>query len=123
MMTMPSTTRMRHGMAPRADFAVVFLLPADLNFAIETWRLPRSEKSDSSSVDRISRALLRPAREQHHFGGVKHDQRIQRRSEILNVVQIIFQLDDRVLNAVAVLMIDLRPSRDPRPDAMPLAVI
>ena len=34
-MTIPSTTRMRHGMAPRADFAgSAFRLPADLNLAI-----------------------------------------------------------------------------------------
>ena len=35
-MTMPSSTKSRHGMAARADLAgVAFRLPADLNLAME----------------------------------------------------------------------------------------
>ena len=54
-MTIPRITRTRHGMALRADLAGAdFLLPADLNLAMEVSSYRLFDKSDSSSVDRIA---------------------------------------------------------------------
>ena len=72
MTTMPKTTRTRHGMALRADFAgVAFLAPADLNFAMISY----------ISVDRSALTPARIADLHLELGAVVHQRRAFRRGE------------------------------------------
>src|SRR4051794_18876421 len=71
----------------------------------------------------IVASSLRAAAQQHGFKRVENDVRIERGRQVFDVVQIVFKLDDGVLDGVAVLVVDLRPAGDSRFDAQALAVI
>src|SRR5215472_427059 len=95
---------------------------------IETWfdnRTPSHSLKTVSlyTMSTILRNLLRATRQQHGFQRVEDDVIVQRQRHIFDVIQIVLELFDRVFQSVAVFVIDLCPSRNSRPDAMPLAVI
>src|SRR5260370_18584061 len=66
---------------------------------------------------------LGTAHEERDFRGVEDDECVQRRSGVLDVVEVVLQLDNGVLDGVTVFVIDLRPARNSRLDAMALAVV
>src|SRR5260370_9387983 len=66
---------------------------------------------------------LGTAHEERDFRGVEDDEGIQSRREVLDVVEVVFQLDNGALDGAPGFVIDLRPARNSRLDAMALAVV
>src|SRR6218665_2303049 len=60
---------------------------------------------------------------QHHSHGFQHDQQIQEERVVLDVVQVVLQLLDRILDRRAVLVTNLSPARHARFDAVTHGVI
>src|SRR5450631_2367019 len=59
----------------------------------------------------------------YYLDGFKEDQRIQKRSDVFDIVQIIAQLLDGILNRSSIRIADLGPTGQPRPDEMPFRII
>ena len=56
---------------------------------------------------------LPPFAEKHHVDGFEHHAPIQKQRKMPDVIEVEAQLFDRVLQALAVRIIDLRPAGDP----------
>src|SRR3989454_4515935 len=52
--------------------------------------------------------------EEHHLHGLQHDHRVELKRVMSNVIKIVLQFFDRILIALAVGIIHLRPASDPR---------
>src|SRR5262249_23154158 len=61
--------------------------------------------------------------EQHHLHGVEQDQEVEEQREILDVVEVVLQLLQRVFDRGAVAIPDLRPAGEPRFYGQPLHVV
>ena len=66
---------------------------------------------------------MRSARRQHDFQCVEDDVSIQAEGHVLDIEQVELQLFDGIFQIVAVSVVDLRPSGNSGPHAMPLPVI
>src|SRR5262249_18152212 len=61
--------------------------------------------------------------EQHDLHGVEQDQEVEEQREILDVVEVVLQLLERIFDRGAVAIPDLRPAGEPRLHGQPLHVV
>src|SRR6266853_6797260 len=60
--------------------------------------------------------------EKDDLNSVEQDQKIEEERKVLDVVQIVLELFQRVVDGRSVAVLDLSPARDPRLDGKPLHV-
>src|SRR5215470_18385976 len=61
--------------------------------------------------------------EQHDLHGVEQDQEVEEQREVLDVVEVVLQLLERIFDRGAVAILDLRPAGESRLHGQPLHVI
>src|SRR4051812_35170596 len=70
----------------------------------------------------MPRAALRASPQHHRLDGLDDDVEVERDRQVLDVEELVLEFLESIFAACAVRVFHLRPTREPRPHGVPLAV-